>query len=198
MHKYKIVDVKAPRFRKTKYETRLVVTQLHKEFTEQTGIQIDMRTFRKMYNENMSVIREFVVAERNGIVLPEQMGNIHLAFFKRKRPMYNFVEGMRTGMGPVEHFWESDNLQGKICWDYKDLKYKPKHYYLYGFTGCRELKKMATNAFTNTPQIFKTCIYTNVERRKIKQLEYYERYYKGSIEPAKGSEQSSELGQSVD
>lgn len=196
--KYKIVDKKAPRFRKTEFETRLVVKDLHKEFVEKTGIQISLEEFKALYEENMEVIKHFIETERNGVLLPEQMGNMILSFFKMKRPAYNYIEGMATGNGPQDHLFHSYELQGKIVWSYRDLKYKPREFHYYGFVGCRDLKQRASKAFINTPELFRKYVYTKIENAKKRLINRYECYYQGGYQSTEGVEQSSQLGQPAD
>lgn len=190
---YKVVDKTAPRFTRTKFQTKLVIKELHEEFVKSTGSHIDYQTFRLLYETNMDVIRDFITKERNGVALPVQMGNIHLAFFKRKRKIYDYMTGMATGEAPVEHAFHSDNLPGKIFWDFKTIKYKPRDFRLFGFKGCRELTQAASKAFINTPELFRKYIYKKGEHIKRRRLNLNERNNKRSDQSTEGSQQSGEL-----
>ncbi len=191
--KYKIVDKEAPRFTRTQFQTKLVIKDLHGEFVDKTGIQIDYKTFKTLYERNMDVIKDFIVTERNGVVLPVQMGNIHLAFFKMKRRMYNYMYGWTSGEAPVNHQFNSEGLPGKIFWDYKDVKYKPRDYRLCGFKACRQLTQAASRAFTNTPELFRKYLYKTIERSKASKMEKNECNNQGSNQPVENASQGSQL-----
>lgn len=186
---YKTVDRTAPRFRRTKYQTRLSVIELHKEYVKNTGSEIDLDSFKKLYNTMMDTILDLAVTERNGVMLPKQMGNIHLALFKMKRKMFNYVLGMTEGRGSIVPKFSTNSLQGKIFWDYKKVKYKLKNFMFYGFVATREFKRRASQAFIDTPEIFPKLLYQDkrIERRKAKRLEENEYNNQGSNQSAEGS-----------
>lgn len=189
--KHRIVDRKAPRFRKTGFETRLSIIQLHKEYEEKIGKPIDKALFEAIYKESMAVIRHFAVTERNGVLLPEQMGNIHLMFFKPSRKVYSQQIGYLTGNAPLTNPWDENYLQGKICWDYRGVKYKLKDYILFSFTGTRELKTMASTSFKTIPEVFPRITAKHEERYKTRQQRIDEQNNQGSDKSTESTDQIS-------
>lgn len=154
MKMYKIVDKKAPRFRRSKYRYNIINKELHRKFVEQFDTDIDWATFKAIAEKINLEIREVALNNREGVILPEQMGNIWLGLFKSKERMINQPHMRTTGEHATYFSFETSGLQGKICWDFHNVKYKVKNYPYWGFVGHRNFKEKASDNFLEAPELY--------------------------------------------
>lgn len=154
MKRYKIVDRKAPRFRRAKYRYNLVNQDLWREFIKSTGISISWDDFRKI-NECINLeIKQEAIDSREGVLLPEQMGNVWLGLFKLKERPLNEQYARNTGQHATYFSFETSGLQGKIVWDFDRVRYKVKNNEFWAFIGHRDFKTEASHKFKENPELY--------------------------------------------
>lgn len=186
--KYKLTDRKAPRFRQCRFN--IVSSELHKKFLEENpNFYITYKDFKFIIKEINNEIINQVIENREGVILPKGLGRIWLGFFHPKRKTFK-----ETGLS--NYNFETKDLQGKICWDYKFVKYKIKSRDFYGFNAHRDFKTAASNAFKNTPERYSKImtIDKNLERAKRKILEkneYYGSNDQSCDQPSEDTQQGS-------
>lgn len=166
MKRYKIVDKKAPRFRRSKYRYNVINKDLHQRFVEETNIDIEWELFKEINKYINLEIRDTAIKSRNGVILPKQMGNIWLGLFKMKERPLNEPYIRNTGNHATYFSFETSGLQGKICWDFNNVKYKVRNYTYWGFVGHRDFKTMASHNFLENPELY-TKINSIVKREEI-------------------------------
>lgn len=155
MQRYKIVDKKAPRFRRSKFRYNLVNKDLWKRFIDETGIDVSWDEFRDINASIGLEITNMAIEERDGVILPEQMGNIWLGLFKMATRPLNEQHMRTTGEHATFFSFETFGLQGKICWDFDNCRYKVKNYPYWGFVGHRDFKTKASHNFKENPELYK-------------------------------------------
>jgi len=154
MKRYKIVDKKAPRFRRSKYRYNIINRDLHERFVKESGIDIEWELFKQI-NEYINIeIRDTILNSRDGVILPKQMGNIWLGLFKMKERPLNEPYMRNTGNHATYFSFETSGLQGKICWDFDNVKYKVKNYPYWGFIAHRDFKTKASHNFLENPELY--------------------------------------------
>ncbi len=154
MKRYKIVDRKAPRFRRAKYRYNLINRHLHERFLKETNIDIEWDLFKSI-NEYINIeIRDVALNTREGIILPKQMGNIWLGLFKMKERALNEQYARNTGNHSTYFSFETSGMQGKICWDFDKVKYKVKNHPFWGFIAHRDFKTKASSNFLQNAEIY--------------------------------------------
>jgi len=154
MKRYKIVDKKAPRFRRAKYRYNLLNRDLHEKFVEETGLDVDWKFFKKV-NEYINLeIRDVALSSRSGVILPKQMGNVWLGLFKMKERPLNEPYIRNTGNHATYFSFETSGMQGKICWDFDKVKYRVKNYPFWGFIAHRDFKTKASKNFLENPELY--------------------------------------------
>ncbi len=171
MQKYKIIDRKAPRFRRAKFRYNLVNKELHKRFVEEIGIEVSWADFRKINQYINEEIASVSLLERQGCLLPEQMGNIWLGLFKMKERPLNKSYAGSTGEHATYFSFETFGMQGKICWDFKNCRYSVPNYRYWAFIAHRDLKQKASRAFKENPELYARINIKAIEYAKIKKLE---------------------------
>lgn len=170
MKRYKIVDKKAPRYRRSKYRYNIINKDLHKRFVEETSIDIDWEFF-KVINEYINTeIRDVTLNSRDGVILPKQMGNIWLGLFKMKERPLNEPYIRNTGNHATYFSFETSGLQGKICWDFDKVKYKVKNYPYWGFMAHRDFKTKASHNFLENPELYSRINAIIKKEEKLKQI----------------------------
>lgn len=155
MYVFKEQDLNAPRFRLAKYRYNLITKELYDKFRwDHPMTKISWAEFRKI-NEtiNDTYFRE-ILTNREGAILPGQMGRIWLGLFKPKiKPRAKYIN-RETGIRPIFFSFETGGLLGKIIWDFKLTRYKVKNHEFYGFAAHRDLKRMTSECFKNNPEFY--------------------------------------------
>lgn len=158
MKRYKIVDRKAPRYRRSKYRYNLINKDLWNKFKEETKTNISWNEYKKI-NEYINLeIKAEAIRSREGVLLPEQMGNLWLGLFKLKERPINENLARNTGVHSTYFSFETSGLQGKILWDFDRVRYKVKNYPYWGFIAHRDFKTEASHSFKEVPELYSRII----------------------------------------
>lgn len=180
MKVYKIIDPTEPRFRISKYRHIVINRTLWERYNEESEQKIDYETFKKIGEEISKEIVNIAISERDGVVLPERMGRIWLGLFKTKNP-FSDKEVLRNHGLDVKRFsFETNGFQGKIVWDFNNIRYKFRDHEFYSFEAHRSFKTISSHNFKNNPELFVRKDLSKSEKGKRQKLEQDELNRRGS------------------
>lgn len=176
MFDYNKPDLNAPRFRPESYN--VLNTELYKRFiAENPKFEgLDYATFKAIIYQINDQIWQTVIKDRNGVELPEQLGNLFIGSCQRKKgPNPDHKRSAEYGKVIQNRNWESDDYVAKIFYTNCETKYRFKNHDFWGFTGVRQFKRAVAHSY---PENFKK--YIEVENtlkisrlfRKIKNKTY--------------------------
>lgn len=150
-----MVDRTAPRFRASKYRYNLINNELYEKFREtHPNIVISWKDFKKINETINETYVEEILANREGAVLPEQMGRVWLGLFPAKERILNEPYVRETGEHATFFSFHSNGMQGKIVWDFSLVKYKVENRHFYGFSAHRSFKTAASKCFISNPELY--------------------------------------------
>jgi hypothetical protein len=179
MYPFKKPDLNAPRFRPESHQ--VVNTELYKQFIAANPKYngLDFKSFKEIIYAINGKIWETVIAEREGVELPEQLGYLFIGSCSRKAGTNaDHKKSIEYGQLIQNRNWESDEYVAKIFYTNCETKYRFKNHELWGFTGVRQFKRAIAQEY---PISFKRYIVvdntTRVSRlfRKEKSKEFYEK-----------------------
>lgn len=179
MKRYKVIDKTLPRYRLSKYRHNIVSRELFDSFLKKyPDMNVDWVKFKTISGAINEEYVEEIVASREGAVLPAQMGKIWCGLFPLKKvervvPTDDHTKYMSFGL--------INGTTGKVCWDFINIPYKVKNHHFYSFNGHRTLTNKASNAFRQTPEIFKSG-YSRADKYKslILKKQEHEQFLNGS------------------
>lgn len=153
---YKGPDLNAPRYRKT--AVNLMNQETFKRFVEKYPEHKD-KTYEE-FKRNINIFNEALwktaIEHRDGIELPENLGNIFIATCKRtKRKNINFGESAKYKKTVTNQNHETDGKNCKIFYTNYDNKYKFMNRIMWMFQGSRDFKREVANTY---PQDWKKYI----------------------------------------
>lgn len=199
MINYKICDKKAPRFRSSKYRHNIINENLWREFCNIYKVDISYKEYKKIITAISNKIIETSVNERDGVLLPEYMGKNRLILYRPLKPIINVDAARNFGLDAKYMMFNTDGLQGKIEWSFKNIRYATPNKKFFGFKGHRNFAKAASNAFKNQSERYVIVdIEGAIRAKKIKKQLRNEYNNKGGIESHKGPKQSDQFGQQAD
>jgi nucleoid DNA-binding protein len=191
MMEFKSPDLTAPRFRpKKKY---ILNKSFYDKFIEKNPKYKDIspKQIKNIVNNYNGKIWETIVENRDGIELPEQLGNIFIGSTKRQiGDNINFKKSIELGYKVQNQNFESDQYLAKIFYTNYKSKYKFRFRELWGFTGVRNFKRTIAKVYpkeykkylaidSNTPvsKLFKKHIYLDtLKEDTIMKLETYDEF----------------------
>jgi hypothetical protein len=145
---FKRPDLHAPRFRtsycellnKRFYEK---ARRVHKELADFSDA-----TIKDVVKKGCSVIQEKVIALRDGVELPEQLGFLFIgATSATKSRNVDYKKSIELGKEVRHKNWETDELTGKIFYTNYETKYRFKFHELWRFTPVRQFKRAVAQTF---------------------------------------------------
>jgi hypothetical protein len=153
----KINDVKAPRFRVSKYRHSVLNRDLFDEYKEKfKDSKIDWKAFKGVVEGFNDLYTQEIVTNRDGAKLPGFMGIMALCSFKPKRrvPM-NWLSTINTTKQIKDFNLDTNELVCKIVYTNYKSKYKIRWAHIWRFEACRIFKRRASAAFRQDPLKFK-------------------------------------------
>lgn len=145
---YAIPDKKAPRFKRATYSPLNI--ELFKRFRKaHPNSPIDTwAKFRSLVIAGNDIYRQFVVTNRNGIELPNQIGNMFIGACPRKKDDNpDAILSQRLGIKVQNKNWETSQYLCKIFYSSYMTKYKfPLRKYWY-FKAARVFKQESSKSF---------------------------------------------------
>jgi len=119
--------------------------QFIKDNPKYSGIELDV--FKNIISSFNGKIWETVIAERDGVELPEQLGFIFIGTCPRKKSNVDFYKSQNYGVKLQNQNWESDQYVAKIFYTNYETKYRFKHHEMWGFTGVRDFKRTVAKTY---------------------------------------------------
>lgn len=190
MKYYKKVDKKMPRFRYSKYRYNLVNKDLYDKFIQETGIKVSWTRFKELIGIISDEIAQGVISERDGILLPKSMGKIWMGLFPLNKKSVAYLKAHAT-TDLYHNFFKTED--GKVVWDFYNVKYKVDNRQYYAFKPYRDFKTLAHLAFLDNPDRYKRRDKNAIikERRKNHKAIENEYISEGGDQPGENSEQGS-------
>jgi hypothetical protein len=109
-----------------------------------------------------------VISNRDGVVLPENIGKLSIITFSRsKRKIIDFGKSNETGQLHYHMNWNTDNRLCKIMYNSSINNYGNKNGRFYGFLPNREFKKTVSDAINKNWQKY-VYLNNNIDSRKKK------------------------------
>lgn len=138
---FKKPDLTAPRYRPKKLN--LTNQEYYKKFLSENPkySHISVEKFKEVIAVFNGLIWETVIAERDGVELPEQLGYLFIGTCPRKRSNVDFAKSKNMGVILQHHNWESDQYLAKIFYTNFETKYRFKHNELWSFSAIRDFKR---------------------------------------------------------
>lgn len=140
--KFNKPDLNAPRYRPKKLN--LTNQEFHSKFIADNPklASITMDQFKQVINTFNGMIWENVVASRDGVELPEQLGYLFIGTCPaRKKESVDYKKSMEYGVRIQNQNWESDNYLAKIFYTNFETKYRFKNHELWMFDAVRDFKR---------------------------------------------------------
>ena len=72
-----------------------ITKNLRKRFIEETGEEVDFRTFCKIIHTTNLIIKNSIIEEEAGVKLPESLGNIIVVKYKSKKVPTDWVNSVK-------------------------------------------------------------------------------------------------------
>jgi len=139
----RIPDVKAPRYRQQVESTTDAAFIIYIKERNPSLKKISAAEIRKIINTFNNTIYESVVANRDGVELPEFLGKLFIGTCPpKKRKNVDFKRTTEYQHVVQHRNWESDNFLAKIFYSVYDLKHSYKNHELYGFKACRKFSRL--------------------------------------------------------
>ena len=145
---YKKPDLNAPRFRPKKLN--LTNADVHRQFLEKNPrlSSVTAQQFKEIIKAFNGEIWKTVVATRDGVELPEQLGYIFIGTCPRKNgDNPDHAKSQLYGVKVQNQNWESDQYVAKIFYTNFETKYRFRHHDLWGFTGVRDFKRTVARTY---------------------------------------------------
>lgn len=140
--KFNKPDLNAPRYRPKKLN--LTNQEFHSKFIADNPklASVTMDQFKQVINTFNGMIWENVVASRDGVELPEQLGYLFIGTCPaRKKESVDYKKSMEYGVRIQNQNWESDNYLAKIFYTNFETKYRFKNHELWMFDAVRDFKR---------------------------------------------------------
>ena len=143
---YKRPNVKKSRvkIKSTRVMNEKVMREFRAEYPEHEDITLtEFNRIIKAFNTN---ITEEIIANKNGVSLPELIGSILIMSFPRsKRKAVDFGASNKSGVLTYHRNWDTDDRLGKIV--YSSGKRSIRYSHLWGFTPTRGFKNKMSEAY---------------------------------------------------
>ena len=140
--KFNKPDLNAPRYRPKKLN--LTNQDFHSKFIADNPklSSVSMDQFKQVINTFNGMIWENVVASRDGVELPEQLGYLFIGTCPaRKKESVDYKKSMEYGVRIQNQNWESDNYLAKIFYTNFETKYRFKNHELWMFDAVRDFRR---------------------------------------------------------
>lgn len=121
-----------------------VLREFKEQHPEHKGITLtEFNAIVKRFNTN---IVDEVISNKNGISLPELIGQILIISFPRsKRKAIDFGASNKNGVLTYHRNWDTEDRLGKIV--YHSGKHSVRYSHLWGFTPTRGFKSKMSEAY---------------------------------------------------
>lgn len=154
MSGFKKPDVNAPRFRRKIYKVDEdnFYKQFIKKYPKHSSKKIN--ELRKILRGCNGALWNTVINTRDGIDLPQSMGNIFIGACRNTKSKRNidFTKSIQYQSTVYNRNMNEDGLLCKIFYTNKHVKYKVPDRQIWQFIACRKFKRAVSKAFTDNWQ----------------------------------------------
>jgi hypothetical protein len=150
---YNIPNRKAPRNRlkSTSIMNTFELSKFRKKHPEY--LDVTLKEFSDIIRVFNSEIIDSVISNRDGVILPENIGRLSIITFSRpKKKIIDFGKSNKTGQLHYHMNWNTDNRLCKIMYNSAINNYGNKNSKFYGFLPNREFKKTVSVAINKNWQ----------------------------------------------
>lgn len=147
MQDFKKPDLNAPRFRPSVLEiaNNDFFEEFKKKYPEYSNIpNKELKEKIKLLNTHLY---NTAIIERDGVELPNGLGNIFIGSCKHKKANIDFKTSNEYSKKVQHRNWESDGYLAKIFYTNYEQKYRFKYHQLWGFKAGREFRKELSKAY---------------------------------------------------
>jgi|TARA_R110000868_G_scaffold5681_6_gene33616 hypothetical protein len=146
---YKKPNITGPRVKKklTHIMSELELKYFKNKHPEYKDLKLsEFNNVIKKFNHN--IINE-VIENRNGVALPERIGQFIIMSFSKAqhKKIIDFGESNKTGILSYHKNWETDRRIGKIVFQNTSYNYAIKNYKFWGFKATRTFKSNMSKIF---------------------------------------------------
>jgi hypothetical protein len=145
---YKKPDLNAPRYRPKKLN--LTNIDFYNKFIEDNPKHalLTIEQFKEIIKTFNGEIWNTVIAYRDGVELPEQLGYVFIGSCpKKKSDNTDYKKSEHYGVKIQNQNWESDQYIAKIFYTNFETKYRFKHHDVWGFKGVRDFTRMVGQTY---------------------------------------------------
>jgi hypothetical protein len=141
-------DLKAPRFRPCSHQLLnktfcQKLRKMHKDLSALSDNDI-----KEIIQTCSQVIRDKVIALRDGVELPEQLGFLFIGSTPAtKKRNIDYKKSIELGKEVRHKNWETDELTGKIFYTNYGSKYRFKYHGAWRFTPVRQFKRTVAKEY---------------------------------------------------
>jgi hypothetical protein len=148
METFQSPDIKAPRFRLTSksYLNRETFDAFFKKHPEYSSY--NMEDVKKIINTFNEMIYKGIIEERDGIELPENLGNVFIGSCKApKKQNTDFYKSKVYGTRVINRNLASDGYLAKIFYTNYQNRYKFRNAGLWKLKGCRDFTRLVSSTY---------------------------------------------------
>jgi nucleoid DNA-binding protein len=145
---FKRPDLHAPRFRACSLQllNKDFYKRVRKEHKELSGLSDAM--MKRIVQDCAAVIQEQVVALRDGVELPEQLGFLFIGSTPAtKGKNIDYKKSIELGKEVRHKNWDTDELTGKIFYTNYGTKYRFKYREVWKFVPVRQFKRVVAREY---------------------------------------------------
>lgn len=145
---FKKPDLNAPRYRPV--GTNILNKELFNKFIEKYPEykDRDYEEFKGNINTFNEALWNTVIEHRDGVELPESLGNVFIATcWRTKRKNINFGKSAQYGKLLTNQNHETDGKIGKIFYTNYNNKYRFTNRVMWMFKGCRDFKRKVAEVY---------------------------------------------------
>lgn len=156
-------DYSAPRFSSRKFRKNIIDKELYNKWKNSNDSykEINFLTFKNYCYKILEAITNLISEERDGVRLPEGIGDIYLGYILYGNKKTNFSESKKYNLNVKFENWHTNGKSGKIIFGTKNRKYINHSSKLWSFVGSTNFKNLAHNSFLKNPERYKN----SIERR---------------------------------
>ena len=148
-------DLNAPRFRKN--VKRMATIENLKKFKEKyrSYEDLDYKSYKTIIEKHCELIRGVVIDTRDGIELPEGIGNIFIgACPQRKKQIVDYKKSLELGYKVTNMNFATDGTLGKIFYTNYNSKYKIKDRDMWAFNAVRQFKRALGKTYPDNWKLY--------------------------------------------
>lgn len=149
MKELKKPDLNAPRFKSRRISVLTVKTlkALKKKYPEYKDLSL--KDFKKVIMSFNEKITEGVIANRNGVELPDGLGFIFMGSCPpTKKKNIDYKRSLEYGVEASHRNWDSDNRLLKIFYTNRNSKHPFQNKQVWAFKAVKQFRKAASVAFS--------------------------------------------------